>query len=86
MACEPPEAATPRTDHREFDDLTRGLQCDVKTLGSSGGYYVTPEMCRELEHIDNGVAHIRLDQSMLDNEMWNNMCDPEVTSKHRRRL
>lgn len=66
-----------------FDQLTRSVKRDIRDVTSTGVYYVTPEVCRELKHVDNGVNHIRLDHDLLQNSEWNKTCNPSTTSWHK---
>ena len=61
----------------------RNIHDSVRGISSDGCHYVTPEICRELSHIDHGVAHIRLDHQLLDNKDWNKLCDQRRVAKHR---
>ena len=56
---------------------------NIADIAGTGHYYVTPEMCRELKHIDNGVNHIRLDHDILKTERWNRLCNPSTTYIHK---
>ena len=56
---------------------------NISDLSSSGRYYVSPELCCELRHIDNGVNHIHLDHAFLKNERWQQMCDPATVFVHK---
>ena len=49
-----------------LDHTASTLQHQVGDLMNSGQYYVTPEICRELKHINNGVDYIKLDQNFVN--------------------
>ncbi|CAD5115748.1 DgyrCDS4693 [Dimorphilus gyrociliatus] len=50
---------------KEFDDLSRSVDTCINSLQKNKQYYVTPEICRELRHLKNGVQHMRLDDDLL---------------------
>lgn len=50
---------------KEFDDLSHNVDTAINNLQKNQQYYVTPEICRELRHIKNGVQHMRLDDDLL---------------------
>jgi len=56
---------------------------NIADLAASGGYYVSPEICRELRHIDNGVNHIHLDHDILKYDKWQQKCDPATVFVHK---
>jgi len=55
---------------------------NIADIAESGRYYVNPEICCELRHIDNGVNHIHLDHDILKNEKWQQKCDPATVFIH----
>jgi len=55
---------------------------NIADLASSGRYYVNPEICCELRHIDNGVNHIHLDHDILKYDKWRQKCDPATVFVH----
>lgn len=73
----------PCVDFSTLDGITTAVKQNVADLAGSGHYYVTPEICRELKHIDSGINHIRLDHDILKTERWNRICDPATTFVHR---
>lgn len=46
-------------------DTARSVQAGIHEVMGSGAYYVTPDICRELQHMKNGVSHINLDTNLL---------------------
>ncbi len=83
-----PGGATPLTP---ADMALNGTSTYVKTaVGEmftqrNGAYYVTPEMTRELKHIDFGADHIRLDNDFLrSSKAWGTkLNDPDTVARDR---
>ena len=71
--------------HRQFTGLDNtfmgvsgGVQRDLGQVMHSGDYYVTPEVCREMKHVNSGIDHIRLDHDFLrSSREWGNKWNPE---------
>ena len=51
---------------------------DVQEVLGTGQFYVTPELTRELRHINSGVDHIRLDQDLMASSDWGARFDPKA--------
>lgn len=60
------------------------MKSDVQDVMFSGNYPVTPAVCRELKHIENGVDLIKLDQHFKEScQSWGNKFDPQTTLNDR---
>ena len=60
------------------------VQGQLGDMMGSGHYYVTPEMTRELRHINNGVDHIKLDHDFLhSSQEWAQRWGPAQTMTER---
>lgn len=74
----------PCVDFRTLEGASTAVKQNIADLSSSGNYYVTPEICRELRHIDAGANHIRLDHDLLTNvPAWHKEANPSTVSVHR---
>ena len=71
--------SAPCTDFKAgFDEPVKTLTEDVTRLSRSGNYYVTPELARNLEHLQNTVNHINLDNEFLSNsKQWRKKFDEQ---------
>ena len=62
-----------------LDHTASALQHEVGNLMHSGSYYVTPEICRELKHIQTGADYIKLDQNFVSSSRdFSNKFDPNM--------
>ena len=60
-------AENPYTGVSQAFQMASGpVKTDLGELMNHQQYYTTPEVGRELKHIDNGINHIRLDNSFLE--------------------
>ena len=58
------------------------LKAEVGQVMHSGKYYVTPELSRELQHINTGADHIRLEQHFRNNtQSWDGKFDANSSAR-----
>lgn len=63
-----------------FVGMTNTVKGQISDLAGSGHYYVTPEITRELRHINSGIDHIRLDHDFLNSSReWGQQWNPQRT-------
>lgn len=53
---------------RELHSASNVFKGQIQDYTQSGNYYVTPEVAREVRHLDNGVNHIRLDYDLVNTD------------------
>ncbi|KAK2151879.1 hypothetical protein LSH36_347g00009 [Paralvinella palmiformis] len=71
--------------HRQFAGLDNAfltasgtVKSDLGHVMHGGDFYATPEVCREMKHIESGIDHIRLDHDFLrSSREWGNQWSPE---------
>lgn len=64
-----------------FLNMNNTVKGQINDMANSGHYYVTPEINRELRHINNGIDHIRLDNQFLNTSPeWGQKWNPARTS------
>lgn len=60
-----------------FAGMSGSVAHDISDMTSSGNYYVTPDVCREMHQIRSGIDHIKLDHDFLRSSRdWGNKYDP----------
>lgn len=55
------------------------VEADVKDILTSGDYYCTEEIARELTGIQNNLDHLKLDGTLLSSNEWQGSFDPRKT-------
>ncbi|XP_076467264.1 uncharacterized protein LOC143298314 [Babylonia areolata] len=56
------------------------VEADIRDILQSGDYYCTEEIARELNAINNGLEHLRLDSTLLGSEDWQKTFNPRNTA------
>ena len=49
-----------------FRGASSSVKADLTDLAHSGQYHLTPQMKRELYHINNGINHVKFDNQLLN--------------------
>ena len=60
------EVETRPKEGSSFFNMTNYVKGQVNDMVTSGHYYVSPEMERELKYINSGIDHIKLDHQLLN--------------------
>lgn len=55
------------------------VKADIADILNSGTYYCTEEIARELSAINNGLEHLKLDNTLLESKEWQSSFSPEST-------
>ena len=85
LETEQPSRAGLTSGDKALNNTSDCVKSNVNELFTQcrGSYYVTPEMTRELKHIDYGADHIRLDNDFLrSSSTWGTkLNDPAVVAQ-----
>lgn len=61
-----------------------GLRNDIQSIRSSGQYYVTHELDKELNNINDGVNHMRLDSDLINSSSeWGKTFDQQHLNREK---
>lgn len=67
-----------------FNFLSGNLNGNLRDVRSSGQYYVTHELDREMDRIGNGVNHMRLDSDFINSSKeWGQRFDREALNREK---
>jgi len=74
-----------RAMHPSFLGASGNVKQNVQHMRQSGQFYVTPEVDRELKHIEQGVDHIRLDHDLMTtSKEWGSKFNPNAATNEKR--
>lgn len=57
------------------------VKADIAEILGSGNFYCTEEIARELSAINNGLEHLKLDNTLLNSEEWKTSFSPDATAE-----
>ena len=73
-----------RGGHPGLMGMTGAVKHNVQQVRHSGQFYVTPEVDKELRHIESGVDHMRLDHDLLSSSKeWGTKFNPHETAREK---
>lgn len=69
---------------QSFNMTSGGLRSDLNDVKSSGQYYVTHDLGREMDRIGNGVNHMKLDSDFINSSReWGQRFDVEALNREK---